>query len=154
MAIKIKDSFIKEDIVDEKGNKIGEIKFNPNDSRIMQKMAEIVNNLYAYLEELKSLGDIPEIPENKLESLEEFEEMSETFKTIGKAYDIEEKAADSSINGLSEIFGKETVELFTGGTKDVLTLMPLIDYVEPYIKKARNQKVNKYIKKKQNDVME
>ena len=61
---------------------------------------------------------------------------------------------DNVLNDLSEIFGKEAIEIFTGGTKDVMSVMPLIEYILPYVKEARETKMNKYLSKKSTDVME
>lgn len=154
MALTIKNSFIKEDILDEKGNKLGEIKFNPNDSRIMSKLTKIVNELGDSLDKLKSMGEIPKISNEDLQTIEDFEKVSETFKLMEQGFDIEEKAVDSVLDNLSEVFGEETINIFTGGTKDILSVMPLIEYILPYVKDARKNKINKYIDKKNNDVME
>lgn len=154
MAIKINNSFVTEKIEDENGNKIGEIKFNPNDSRIMAKLSKIIDDLGKALKEIDSIGDIPKIEEKDLKSIEDFEKMASTFEKISKGFNIEEKAVDNVINDLSEIFGKETIELFTGGTKDIISVMPLIEYVIPFVKKSREGKVNKYISKNNNGVME
>lgn len=154
MALTIKNSFIKEDILDENGNKLGEIKFNPSDSRIMSKLTKIVNELGDSLDKLKSMGEIPKISNEDLQTIEDFEKVSETFKLMEQGFDIEEKAVDSVLDNLSEVFGKETINIFTGGTKDVLSVMPLIEYILPYVKDARKNKINKYIDKKNSDVME
>lgn len=154
MALTVKQNFVVENIEDEDGNKLGEIKFNPNDSRIMSKLTKIVNDLSYSLGKLKGMGDIPKIPKDKLETLEDFEEVSDIFKTINTGFKIEEDAVDNVLNDLSEIFGKETIELFTGGTKDVMSVMPLIEYILPYVKEAREIKMNKYLSKKPTDVME
>lgn len=154
MALTIKNSFIKEDILDENGNKLGEIKFNPNDSRIMSKLTKIVNELGDSLDKLKSMGEIPKISSEDLQTIEDFEKVSETFKLMEQGFDIEEKAVDSVLDNLSEVFGEETINIFTSGTKDVLSVMPLIEYILPYVKEARKTKINKYIDKKNSDVME
>lgn len=154
MALTIKNSFIKEDILDENGNKLGEIKFNPNDSRIMSKLTKIVNELGDSLDKLKSMGEIPKISGEDLQTIEDFEKVSETFKLMEQGFDIEEKAVDSVLDNLSEVFGEETINIFTSGTKDVLSVMPLIEYILPYVKEARKTKINKYIDKKNSDVME
>lgn len=155
MALIVKNNFIKEDIKDEKGNKLGEIKFNPNDSRIMSKLTKIVNELGNSLNKLNSMSNIPKIPNEDLNTLEDFEKVSESFKLIEQGFDIEEKAVDYVLENLSDVFGNDTIEIFTGGTKDVLSIMPLIEYILPYVKKARQNKINKYINKKvSNDVME
>ena len=56
MALTVKQNFIVENIEDENGNKLGEIKFNPNDSRIMSKLTKIVNDLNYSLGKLKGMG--------------------------------------------------------------------------------------------------
>lgn len=155
MALIVKNNFIKEDIKDENGNKLGEIKFNPNDSRIMSKLTKIVNELGNSLDKLKSMGNMPKIPNEDLNTLEDFEKLSDSFKLIEQGFDIEEKAVDCVLDNLSEVFGEETINIFTGGTKDVLSVMPLIEYILPFVKEARQNKINKYINKKtSNDVME
>lgn len=154
MALTIKNSFIKEDILDENGKKIGELKFNPNDSRIMSKLTKIVNDLGTSLEKLKSLGEMPQISAENLDTIEEFEKVSHEFKKIQEGFDIEEEAVDDVLDNLTEIFGQETINIFTGGTKDILSIMPLIEFVMPYVEQARKTKINKYLKKKSNDVME
>lgn len=155
MALIVKNNFVREEIKDEDGNVLGEIKFNPNDSRIMSKLTKIVNELGDSLNKLKSMGDMPKIPTENLETIEDFEKISESFKTIEHGFDIEEKAVDCVLNNLSEVFGEETINIFTGGTKDVLSVMPLIEYILPYVKEARKTKMNKYLNKKSsNGVME
>ena len=153
MALIVKQNIIKEDLLDENGNKLGELKFNPNDARIMSKLTKIVNELGDILTKIKSMDKIQPIQKN-IESIEDYEEISETFKFVSNGFTLEEDAVDSVLNNLSEVFGKETIDIFTGGTKDVLSVMPLIDFILPYVKKARESKINKYISKKANDVME
>lgn len=153
MALKIKNNFVREDIVDEKGNKLGELKFNPSDSRIMKTLSELVKDFSNKIKELDKLEKFEEIKKEDLKSIEDFENISKSFETIDKALDIEVEAVDKMINGLSEIFGKDTIELFTQGTKDAECLLPIIEFIEPYVKQARQNKVNKYLDNK-NDVME
>lgn len=157
MALTIKQNIVKEDLIDENGNKLGELKFNPNDTRIMQKLTKIVNDLTDKMKNLKKM-DIPSVEsvkENKLEKIDDFEKLGEDFSKLNDAFDLEEKAIDNVIKELSEIFGEDTINIFTGGTKDIESLNPLLDFVMPYVKKAREGKVKKYIIKKENDdVME
>lgn len=153
MALKIKNNFVREDIVDERGNKLGELKFNPNDSRIMKTLSELVKDFSKRIKELDKLEKFEEIKKEDLKSIEDFENVSKSFETIDKALDIEVEAVDKMINGLSEIFGKDTVELFTQGTKDAECLLPIIEFIDPYVKQTRQNKVNKYLDNK-NDVME
>lgn len=155
MALKIKSKMVIESIEDENGTKIGEIRFNPDDSRIMQKLTKIVVDLENQLDRIKSLGEIPDIPTIDITDIRELEELSETFEKHAKGYDIELETTKSIIDDLSEVFGKETVELFTNGTMDIMSVMPLIEYVVPYVKESRNAKIEKYLpnKKEKTDVM-
>lgn len=152
MALTIKNRLIKEDILDESGNKIGELKFNPNDSRIMKKMSSLVKDFGKAVKEIDKLDKI-ERPNLESISIEDFDKVSEYFDAFDKATDIEIETTDKLINELSEIFGKETIELFTQGTKDAESLLPVINFIEPYVKNARQSKLDKYLDNK-NDVME
>lgn len=155
MAITIKNSFIKEDIIDENGNKLGELKFNPNDSRIMKILTETINDCTNGLKDLKQIGNIKNISAEDINTIEDLENSSEVFEKIDKACDIELKIVNSVIQKLSEVFGKETIQLFTNGTKDIETLQPVLEFVMPHVKKKRNELVDKYKKKsKTTDVME
>lgn len=152
MALTIKNRLIKEDILDESGNKIGELKFNPNDSRIMKKMSTLIKEFSVAIKEINKLDKV-EKPKSELKTLEDFENASDYFEAFDKATDLEIDVVDKLIAGLFEIFGKETVELFTQGTKDAESLLPIINFMEPYIKKNRQSQVEKYLDNK-NDVME
>lgn len=152
MALTIKNKLVKEDILDENGNKLGELKFNPNDSRIMKIMSSIIQDCKKAIKKINEYEKIKK-PKDNLETLEDFEEASEYFEAYDKATDIEMDIVDKMINDLSEIFGKDTVELFTQGTKDAESLLPIIEFIEPYIKETRQSKVKKYMDNK-NDVME
>lgn len=152
MALTIKNRLIKEDILDENKNKIGELKFNPNDSRIMKKMSSLVKDFGKAVKEIDKLDKI-ERPNLESISIEDFENASDYFEAFDKATDLEIDVVDKLIDGLSEIFGKETIELFTQGTKDAESLLPIINFMEPYVKKNRQSQVEKYLDNK-NDVME
>lgn len=153
MALIIKSKFIKEDILDENKNKIGELKFNPNDSRIMKKMSTLIKEFSIAIKEINKLDKV-EKPKSELKTIEDFENASDYFEAFDKATDLEIDIVDKLIDGLSEIFGKETVELFTQGTKDAESLLPIISFMEPYVKKNRQNKVEKYLDKKSAEVME
>lgn len=153
MALIIKSKFIKEDILDENKNKIGELKFNPNDSRIMKKMSTLIKEFSVAIKEINKLDKV-EKPKLELKTIEDFENASDYFEAFDKATDLEIDIVDKLIDGLSEIFGKETVELFTQGTKDAESLLPIISFMEPYVKKNRQSQVEKYLDKKSAEIME
>lgn len=153
MALVIKSKFIKEDILDENNNKIGELKFNPNDSRIMKKMSTLIKEFSVAIKEINKLDKV-EKPKTEIKTLEDFENASNYFEAFDKATDLEINIVDKLIDDLSEIFGKKTIELFTQGTKDAESLLPIINFMEPYVKKNRQSQVEKYLDKKSNEVME
>ena len=82
MKIIVKNKLIKEDIFDEGGNKIGELVFNPNDNRIMNKLYKIVQDAQMALKKLDKLGKMPDVEKLKnttLTSIEDFEKVSDDF---------------------------------------------------------------------------
>lgn len=152
MAITIKQKIIVEDIVDEEGKKLGEIRFNPNDSRITAKIVEIFEEINTSLNEIKEL-EIKKIDVDKVNTYEEFENVKDEFAKICKGYKIEDEVSAKVINELSEVFGKDTIDIFTGGTNDIESIVPLIEAIEPYVKKARQKEASKYMPN-DTDVME
>ena len=155
MSLIIKNKFVKEELKDENGNVLGYLQFNPNDSRIMNKLSKIVNDLSKDLKKINKFGDFPDLSNKKLENVEDFENVANEFEKISEVLTIEDKAIDGVIEDLSEVFGKDTIELFTGGTKDIETILPLIEFVMPYVKNAREKNISKYLKNNgASDVME
>ena len=152
MAIVVKNKFVKEEIKDENGSVLGVLKFNPEDTRIMSRLVDCVDFAEKGIKKIRQMEkETPKIEKLEIETIEDAENMSEYFEKTNQALKVEEECADKVINELSEIFGKETVELFTVGTKDITSLYPILEFVMPYVKKARTTKMNKYLKKN-NDV--
>lgn len=153
MAIVVKSKFVCEDIVDKDNNVIGQIKFNPDDSNIMKTLTEILcdlNNSINKLDNYKDL-DLSQLSENS--SLEDFKNASDKIEQTKDIFAMEYNVINKSISGLKDIFGEECINCFTGGTMDIASLLPLIEFIAPYVKKSRNEKVDKYLLKN-NDVME
>lgn len=153
MAIVVKSKFVCEDIVDKDNNVIGQIKFNPDDSKIMKTLTEILcdlNNSINKLDNYKDL-DLSQLSENS--SLEDFKNASDKIEKTKDIFAMEYNVINKSISGLKDIFGEECINCFTGGTMDIASLLPLIEFIAPYVKKSRNEKVDKYLLKN-NDVME
>ena len=147
MSLIVKNKFIVEDIVDENGMKIGELRFNPSDNRIMNKLVQIVTDATSSMKKIKNIGNVSDLSDKKLETIEDFENVQSDIEKICKGIDIESELIDRIFANLNEVFGKETIEIFTGGTQDIDLLMPLLEFVMPYVKEARQKNVNKYIKK-------
>lgn len=154
MTLTIKSKFIKEDILDENGTKLGELKFNPNDVRIMNRLAKCLDYAEKALKKLKNMGEMPDLSKININTVEDAENVSDAIEKVCNALDLEEDCTDMVIKELSEIFGQETVEIFTEGTKDIELVNPILEFVIPYVRKARQQKINQYNAKKNSDVME
>lgn len=152
MSLVVKQTEIVEDIKNESGEKVGELRFNPNDARIMARLSKIVNDLSEVINKIKTIGDI-NLTDKKIETVEEFESSSEEFKKLYEAFKLQEEANTKAIEDLEEIFGKDVINLFTYGSKDVTTLIPLLEYIKPYIEEASKKRIEKYTKKN-TDVME
>lgn len=146
MSLIVKNKFVVEDIIDEKGMKIGELKFNPSDSRIMYKLSQIITDATNSMNKIKTIGNVEDLSNKKLETIEDFENVQSDIEKICKGINIETDLIDRIFTNLNEIFGKETIEIFTSGTQDIELLMPLLEFVMPYVKEARQKNVNKYIK--------
>lgn len=146
MSLIVKNKFVVEDIIDENGMKIGELKFNPNDSRIMYKLSQIITDATNSMNKIKTIGNVEDLSNKKLETIEDFENVQSDIEKICKGIDIESELIDRIFANLNEVFGKETIEIFTGGTQDIDLLIPLLEFVMPYVKEARQKGVNKYIK--------
>lgn len=146
MSLIIKNKFVVEDIIDEKGMKIGELKFNPSDSRIMYKLSQIITDATNSMNKIKTIGNVADLSNKRIETIEDFENVQSDIEKICKGINIETDLIDRIFANLNEVFGKETIEIFTGGTQDIELLMPLLEFVMPYVKEARQKNVNKYIK--------
>lgn len=146
MSLIVKNKFVVEDIIDEKGMKIGELKFNPSDSRIMYKLSQIITDATNSINKIKTIGNVADLSNKRLETIEDFENVQSDIEKICKGINIETDLIDRIFANLNEVFGKETIEIFTGGTQDIELLMPLLEFVMPYVKEARQKNVNKYIK--------
>lgn len=145
MSIIIRQKLVEENIVDKEGNVLGKIIFNPNDTRIVNKLAKIIIDIQKALNKTSKIGDIPQIKIEDLEKAEDFQKSAEAFEKIDQLITIESETSEKIINDLSEVLGKETVELFTGGTLDLETLNPLLDFIIPHVRKARESKLNTYL---------
>lgn len=145
MALQIKNSLVIEDIIDEKGNKIGEIKFNPNDSRIIKKLLEIMDEIKDSYNKLKNIGEINNIPLEELKSVEEFESLSEEFGKLKEGYTIGNDITKKVFDELSDIFGRDTINIITQNTEDLEMIEPLIEFITPYIQDSRSKQISKYI---------
>ncbi len=155
MKIIVKNKLIKEDIFDEDGNKIGELVFNPNDNRIMNKLYKIVQDAQLALKRLDKLGKMPDVEKLKsstLTSIEDFEKVSDDIDLLCKGGQIETDTIEGIFQDLYEIFGKDTINAVTQGTQDLEMIEPIMEFVKPYIEQSRKEKMQKYLKKSNTEI--
>lgn len=155
MKIIVKNKLIKEDIFDEDGNKIGELVFNPNDNRIMNKLYKIVQDAQLALKRLDKLGKMPDVEKLKnstLTSIEDFEKVSDDIDLLCKGGQIETDTIEGIFQDLYEIFGKDTINAVTQGTQDLEMIEPIMEFVKPYIEQSRKEKMQKYLKKSDTEI--
>ena len=155
MKIIVKNKLIKEYIFDEDGNKIGELVFNPNDNRIMNKLYKIVQDAQLALKRLDKLGKMPDVEKLKnttLTSIEDFEKVSDDIDLLCKGGQIETDTIEGIFQDLYEIFGKDTINAVTQGTQDLEMIEPIMEFVKPYIEQSRKEKMQKYLKKSNTEI--
>ena len=155
MKIIVKNKLIKEDIFAEDGNKIGELVFNPNDNRIMNKLYKIVQDAQLALKKLDKLGKMPDVEKLKnstLTSIEDFEKVSDDIDLLCKGGQIETDTIEGIFQDLYEIFGKDTINAVTQGTQDLEMIEPIMEFVKPYIEQSRKEKMQKYLKKSNTEI--
>ena len=119
----------------------------------MYNLALTIENLTSSLEKLNTMSIPEKIDLDKLTTADDFIKSSDNFNKIASAYELEYKTINEAIKKLEEIFGKDTIECFTKGTTDYYTLVPLLEFIMPYVKKSRDSKVNKYLRKSTSSVM-
>lgn len=151
MALKINNNIVREKIEDQNGNVIGEIQFDPNDETIMKSMSDIIKNLTDKIQKQKEIGKINvDKLNNILETQEDFESSFEDLAKINQSIDLEYAAVKETIDSFTKIFGKETMDVITGGVVSLNNLKPLIEFISPYIKESRKTQTDKYLSNNSN----
>lgn len=154
MAIVVKSKKIKEDIVDESGNILGIISYNPDDTTTYTKLSDIMQNLMQLSDEKKSLEKIQEIPEEKLKNIEEFEKYRNHFNDINKSLHNCDERIEEIKKSIDAIFGEGTCKIIMEDSNDIDMLVPLIEEVMPKFKNARTSKVNYYLQQESVDTLD
>lgn len=150
MALKIKRKIIVENIEDENGKVIGQLKFDPKDERIMKKLSDIIKDLTDKVDKINNIGETHEISNKELNNLEEFNSFKNNIEKISAKADLEYEGLKGIIDKLSEIFGQETMMAITGGSVSIENILPLIEFITPYIKEYRENLTGKYLNNAKN----
>lgn len=154
MAIIVKSKKIKENIMDENGNILGIISYNPEDTTTYTRLTDIMNDLLKIGDEMKQLNNIKKIPEDGLNNIEEFNKYKDDFDNMNKSLHRCDERIENIKKSVDEIFGLGTSKIIMEDTNDVDMLVPLIDEVLPKFKQARNSKVNKHLKSEAIEVLD
>ena len=85
--------------------------------------------------------------------MEDFENAKADIQKVCDVIGIESDTISSVFKNLYEVFGKDTIDIFTGGTEDIDLLIPLLEFIAPHVRDARNQKVNRYIQNEDPEVL-
>lgn len=157
MAIAIQSKKIKEDIINENGETLTTICFNPEDAKSYTKLSDIVSNIYKLKDKIDNNKlQIKELPARDLE-IEEMEQYRSSFEKLNETLHYQESILEKIFEDFDDIFGKDTCSSIMEGSYDIELIMPIIEFAKPYFEKARNKKINKYTQDKEIeklDVME
>lgn len=154
MAIIVKSKKIKENIVDENGNVLGIISYNPEDTTTYTRLTDIMNELLKIGDEMKQLNNIKKIPEGILNNIEELNEYRNNFNEMNKSLHNCDERIENIKKSIDDIFGLGTSQIIMENSNDIDMLMPLIENVLPKFKQARNGKVNKYLQNEKIEVLD
>lgn len=148
MAIVVKSKKIKEDIVDENGNILTTIAYNPEDTKSYVKFSDIIENIYKLQDKIKENSPyIKEIPKRELD-IKELDSYRESFNKMNDVLHYQEDLLAKIFEDFDFIFGENTCKKIMDGSYDIMLLMPIIEAVKPNFDKSRNKKVNKYLNEK------
>lgn len=145
MGIKRVNNLVRNDILDENDNKIGEAIFDPTDIFTYNKFFNLVDSLCDIEKLKKRSSKIKNIPSNELKSFEDFEKVKDIFNDLRNVTEEYIVRVDKLSEDINSIFGDGVSELLLNGGKNIENLIPLIDWATPYFKKVKSQKQSKYL---------
>lgn len=127
---------------------IGEIAFNPDDTRTYKRFLSIIEMAMNGNKEINKIesGIDKSALDKKFETVEDFENASDVFSKMLTVTNIADESWNELCKGLDEIFGAGVCEAFTGGDMDTELLNPLVDCVMPYFREARQEKAKPYLR--------
>lgn len=144
MAIVVKNKNIKEEIVDEKGNHLGVISYNPDDIKAYKKLTDILDFINTMSKNTEHLNQLGELSDKEI-TLDNFSNYEELFNGVREELHTIDDLIEETKKGIDEIFGEGTSYIFMGDGSDLDLLMPLLDDVMPKFKNKREEQVNKYL---------
>lgn len=145
MEIKVKNKKIKENIIDENGNILMEVSFNPDDLNVYNMFISLTDDIEKTYQKDKTIGDV-NITKKELENIEEFEGIKGELNKVKNKLSNADELFITICKKMDSIFGEGTSMALTDGENDIELFYPLIEWASPYFKKKRKAKVDKYLK--------
>lgn len=153
MEFKLRKKFIELNIKDEQDKKIGKIRYNPSDTASYKKLMEIAETINEYQIEAKKMGNIPNLSSEELETIEDLEKENQNIQKLKKFMGTANDTVKKVKLTIDDILGSGVSEMVCEGTDDLEEIARLIETILPTFEKARDGKVNKYLKD-DSDVMD
>ena len=154
MAIIVKNTKITEEIVDEKGNVLGHISYDPKDYNAYKEIMNIMEDIYKLEDSLNKSKDIDIDKLKNAKTDADFDALRGEFHIISSALNEGSESIDSIIDRVDAIFGKGICNIILNGTYNLDLLLPLLENVTPQFEKVHTEKKNAYLKGVSENVME
>lgn len=153
MAIIVKNTKITDEIVNEKGEVLGIISYDPNDLKSRKEIINIINDIYKLEDSLKKADKINISQFSNAKTMEEFEKARDSFNQLRVHINQGAEHIEDIIKRIDNIFGEGTCKIVLNDTYNLELLIPLLNGVLPQFEKVQNEKKNKYLDGVRTDVM-
>lgn len=154
MAIVVKNTKITEEIVNEKGELLGHISYDPEDYNSYKEILNIMEDIYALDDALKVTNSVDVKAIEEAAKNEDFDSVRSQFHTMADAMNKGSESIDSIIKRIDTIFGTGTCKIILNGTYNLNLLLPLLEAVTPQFEKLHSEKKNAYLEGIKENVME
>lgn len=148
MKLKLKNTKIIEDIIDENDEVIGKVSFDPKDARAYKEFLSLIKLIEDYQRKDKKIGDIENLPKEEIKSIEDIEIYKDSFDKLENKIDNYLELETEIKKITDEVFGNVS-ETFSKVSNSIEPYIELVQWATPYFKKERSEKVNTYLSKKE-----
>ena len=153
MKLTVKNTVIREDITDERGNVIGKIEFDPTDATIYKKFLSLISIIEEKAKTERQIGNLQDIPNIKLNNIDEIQKYRGIFNNLEKKIDNYIEIEQTIKDICNEIFGNVS-DTFDKVSKSLDPYIQLIEWATPYFKSGREDKLKEYLDdKEEKDVL-
>ncbi len=148
MKLKLKNTKITEEILDENDEIIGKVSFDPKDAKVYKSFLTLIKLIEDYHKKDKKIGDIENLPDKDLENIEELSVYKDSFDRLETKID-NYLGLENQIKKITdEVFGNVS-ETFMKVSSSIEPYIELVQWATPYFKKERANKVNTYLNNKE-----